>query len=167
MKLKHLSLAALVSSAATAQTLPDLNSILSNTTQVSNLTDILKGNPALVESLSSAKDITILAPNNDAFAKLLSNPDVAALAADPDFISALLTYHVLNGTYSASDLTNTSAFVPTLLTDEAYANVTGGQVVEGVKVGDDVLFFSGLLQNSTVVQAVRIQSIQPISQTHL
>jgi len=39
------------------------------------------------------------------------------------------------------------------LTNELFTNVTGGQVVEAVKTGDEVTFFTGLLSNSTVSTA--------------
>jgi hypothetical protein len=61
---------------------------------------------------------------------------------------------VLNGTFPSSAITNTSAFVPTALTNPLFTNVTGGQVVEGVTSGDNVVFYSGLLTNSTVTTAV-------------
>ncbi|KAL9603537.1 MAG: hypothetical protein Q9179_002154 [Wetmoreana sp. 5 TL-2023] len=77
-----------------------------------------------------------------------------ALASnDTSAIQALLSYHILNGTYSASAVTETPAFIPTLLNNSAYANVTGGQVVEVVKQGDNVLFYSGLLANASVTTA--------------
>ena len=50
-------------------------------------------------------------------------------------------------------------FLPTMLNDIMYTNVTGGQVVECVKQGDSVVFYSGLLTNSTVTMAVRSQII--------
>jgi hypothetical protein len=65
-----------------------------------------------------------------------------------------LEYHVLNGTYLADAVTNTSLFIPTALTNISYANVTGGQRVEAILVRNNVTFLSGLLQNSSVVQAV-------------
>jgi hypothetical protein len=77
-----------------------------------------------------------------------------AAATDPGAVAALLTYHVLNGTYKSSAFTNTSQFLPTLLTNETYANVTGGQRVEARLNGSSVEIFSGLLQKSMVVTAV-------------
>lgn len=60
------------------------------------------------------------------------------------------SYHVLQGNYS--NITNTS-FIPTSLEPSAYANVTGGQRVQALASGSNVTFFSGLLQNSSVVNA--------------
>lgn len=156
MQFKHLPILALASYALAqgSNGTQSLNATLAGTPELSNLTSFLSMNPALLSTLSTATNITILAPNNDAFGQLVNSSAGQALASDPGLITALLTYHVLNGTYPASSITNMSAFVPTLLTNETYANVTGGQVVEGVMIGEDVVFYSGLLQNSTVSQAV-------------
>lgn len=46
-------------------------------------------------------------------------------------------------------------FIPTLLTNAEYTNVTGGQNVENVKqAGDVVVFVSGQGSRSTLVQPV-------------
>jgi hypothetical protein len=77
----------------------------------------------------------------------------------PGAVTALLTYHVLNGTYPASVFTNTSMFIPTALMNASYANVTGGQVVEAKAMNNSVVFTSGLLSTSMVTTPVRPQSI--------
>ena len=82
---------------------------------------------------------------------------------DSGAVAALLSYHVLKGSYPASAFTNSSQFIPTLLTNTTYANVTGGQVVEARLNGSDVNIFSGLLAKSMVVTAVRFLScLNPI-----
>jgi hypothetical protein len=73
----------------------------------------------------------------------------------PDAVAALLTYHVLNGTYPASAFTNMSMFIPTMLMNTSYANVTGGQVVEVMAMNNTVVFTSGLLSTSMVTTPVR------------
>lgn len=75
------------------------------------------------------------------------------MSATPDMINALLTYHVLNGTYPASAFTNTSQFIPTMLMNSTYTNVTGGQVVEAMLSGDNVTITTGLLSTSMVTTA--------------
>jgi uncharacterized surface protein with fasciclin (FAS1) repeats len=139
---------------AQTQQSQSLTDILTSTPQLSSLTSFLQKYPDLVDSLSKAKDITILAPTDDAFKALLASDAGKAVAGDADYIKALLTYHVLNGTVKSTDIKKTGAFVPSLLVDEKYSNVTGGQVVEGVLVDDKVVFNTGLLANATVKQAV-------------
>jgi len=153
MQIKHLSLLNLVSYAA-AQNATDLNTTLSSNPSLSNLTAFLNLNPALIQTLSNATNITILAPSDEAFSQLTNSPGGGALTADPGLISSLLQYHILNGSLPVDQITNTSVFIPTLLNNSTYSNVTGGQVVEAVKIGNDTVFYSGLLQNTTVSQGV-------------
>lgn len=129
---------------------------LNSSAELSSLSGVLAlpGLAQLVEGLSSASNITILAPSNEAFQQV-GNETLTALTANEGLLTALLQYHVLNGSIPASAITNQSAFVPTLLTNQLFTNVTGGQVVEAVASGGNVTFFSGLLANSSVVQAVR------------
>ncbi|KAF1999586.1 FAS1 domain-containing protein [Amniculicola lignicola CBS 123094] len=154
MQLKHLPLLALAAlTAAQNNTNSSLVATLSNNPDLSNLTTFLGTIPGLVETLSAATNITIIAPSNQAFADLLAIPGIEAVTSDPGAVAALLQYHVLNGMYMANQITNMSAFVPTLLTNGSFTNVTGGQVVEAVMMGEQTLFYSGLLANSSVVQA--------------
>jgi uncharacterized surface protein with fasciclin (FAS1) repeats len=121
---------------------------------LSNLTTFLNLSPELLTALSNATNITILAPSNEAFANFANSSLAADVATDPGLLAAVLQYHVLNGTYTASQITNQSAFIPTLLQNSTYSNVTGGQVVEAVVIGNETVFYSGLLQNATVTTAV-------------
>jgi uncharacterized surface protein with fasciclin (FAS1) repeats len=108
----------------------------------------------VVETLSSAGNITIFAPNNAAIRALTSNEAAAPLLATPGYVEAVLQYHVLNTSVPSSAITATPAFLPTLLANETYANVTGGQRI-GAKLDDDeALILSGLGGTAKVVQAV-------------
>ncbi|KAF2473461.1 FAS1 domain-containing protein [Lindgomyces ingoldianus] len=153
MQLTLLPLLFLANYAFTQSTNQTLNATLSGNSQLSNLTTFLNASPGLIQALGQTQNITILAPNNDAFSALLSSSAGGALASDSGLVSALLQYHVLNGTYPASMITNMSMFIPTLLMNESYSSVTGGQRVEAVMIGNETVFYSGLLQNSTVTQA--------------
>jgi len=136
-----------------SQSTPDLATALGANANLSTLAGLVKSQPQLLQSLlTNAKNITILAPNNAALNAVL-NATGSSLASDPGAVAALLSYHVLNGTYYSSQIKNISAFIPTLLTNSSYANVTGGQVVESILGHGNVSVISGLLQNSTVVQA--------------
>ena len=145
MHFKGLTLAALAGTVLSQ----DLVSTLSGTPQLSNLTSYLSLFPDLVGQLSSLSNITLLAPNNAAFATLLNSSAGAAITNNrTDLIQALFTYHVLNGSYPSI---NETAFIPSALQPPQFTNVTGGPRVEAVPGGNDsVTFFSGLLQNSSV-----------------
>ena len=142
-----------------AQGTPDLTTALGANGNLSVLAGLVKGQPQLLQALGSAKNITILAPNNDALSTLLNTTAGKSLAADPGAVAALLSYHVLNGTYYSSQVKNMSAFIPTLLNNATYANVTGGQRVQALLAHSNVTLISGLLQNSTVIQAVSLHKI--------
>jgi uncharacterized surface protein with fasciclin (FAS1) repeats len=161
MHFKLLSLAALASLAA-AQTL-NLTAAITSNPNLSNLTQYLGFFPQIVQKLSGLTNITLLAPSNEAFTKLRAGPGGVQISAqDTALIDALFTYHVLDGTYFSTDITSKPAFVPTALVDPAYTNLTSGQRVEAVKSGKEVVFYSGLLQKSTVTQAVcHILSVNP------
>uniref|UniRef100_A0A8H7KDL8 FAS1 domain-containing protein n=1 Tax=Bionectria ochroleuca TaxID=29856 RepID=A0A8H7KDL8_BIOOC len=101
--------------------------------------------------LNSLTDITILAPNNDALKTFLGNTSVSDIS--PQQIGAILSYHVLNGTYYSDNVTDTPSFLPTLLNATEFTNVTGGQVVEAIKTDNNVTFLSGFRKQSNVTQA--------------
>ncbi|KAH7077695.1 FAS1 domain-containing protein [Paraphoma chrysanthemicola] len=151
MLFKSLSVLALAGHAF-AQNTPTLLQALNSSADLSQLQAVLGLNPGLIETLSGATNITILAPSNRAFGQV-PNATLAGLTQNTGLLTALLQYHVLNGTYPASAVTNTSAFIPTLLTNRQFTNVTGGQRVNAVLRNGNVTFFSGLLANSTVSQA--------------
>ncbi|KAL9029251.1 MAG: hypothetical protein Q9196_002489 [Gyalolechia fulgens] len=140
-----------MSNSSSTMSLVDL---LGATESLSSLAAAVMSVPGLAETLGSATNITILAPSNDAFESFTETPSGGALAAnDTTAIQALLQYHIINGTYLSNAVTETPVFLPTLLNDTAYTNVTGGQVVEAVRQGENVVFYSGLLSNSSVTTA--------------
>jgi uncharacterized surface protein with fasciclin (FAS1) repeats len=150
--LKQLSILALASFAfAQNETVPTLAAALNATEELSILQSVIPA--SVLEALAGLTGITIVAPSNSAFEKI-DNETLSALTADEGLLTALLQYHVLNGTFLSTDITNTSAFVPTALMNPMFTNVTGGQVVEAVAMDGSVVFYSGLLTNSTVTTAV-------------
>jgi uncharacterized surface protein with fasciclin (FAS1) repeats len=117
-------------------------------------TDLLSADPTLLNALAGLSNITILAPSNNALAAFTNSSAGMSAATNPGLLAATLTYHVLNGTYRSTDITNKTAFVHTLLNNATYANVTGGQVVGALSNGSAVDIYSGLLSSSLVSQAV-------------
>ncbi|GAA2816218.1 fasciclin domain-containing protein [Kitasatospora aburaviensis] len=65
----------------------------SNNPLLSTLVTAVK-KAGLVDTLNSAKNITVFAPTNDAFAKL-PKKDLDAVLADKDKLTKILTYHVV------------------------------------------------------------------------
>lgn len=58
----------------------------------------------LIDTLKGAGPFTVLAPTDDAFAKI-SGSDLNALLADKEKLTAVLTYHVVAGNVPASVVT--------------------------------------------------------------
>ncbi|KAM7203323.1 beta-Ig-H3/Fasciclin [Rhypophila sp. PSN 637] len=137
-------LAVVAAQLALGQTLTEV--LTAQNSSLSTLIGLLQGQPDLLSAVAGLSDITILAPSNEAFTTLLSDPAIAAaVQADPGIVPALLSYHVVNGTYYAGDLTSAPGpvFVPTLLTNETFTTVEGGQRVEVRGSSDGVSIFSG------------------------
>lgn len=118
------------------------------------MTAILGSNSQIANALNNLRNVTILAPSNDALSSLMSSSDTVSLLSNSGYLQALLNYHVLNGTYYNTSFSNDSVFIPTALTNETYTNVTGGQVVEAQMRDNNVTFFSALKENATIVTPV-------------
>lgn len=105
--------------------------------------------------LGQLTNVTILAPSNNALSALLSSSMASGLAMQ-GAVQNLLSYHVLNGTYYASNFTssNTSMFIPTRLSNSQYSLVTGGQRLQVMYNGTNVTAYSGLKQPSHFVTTV-------------
>ena len=58
----------------------------------------------LTETLQGSGPFTVFAPTNEAFAKL-SKGDLDALLADPAALTKVLSYHVVPGSFTTSDIT--------------------------------------------------------------
>jgi uncharacterized surface protein with fasciclin (FAS1) repeats len=83
-----LSLIALAGQAL-AQSTPTLQQALNSTSSLSTLASVL-GLAQLTEALGNAKNVTILAPSNEAFARI-DNATLSALTANPGgLLTALL-----------------------------------------------------------------------------
>ncbi|KAL9109308.1 MAG: hypothetical protein Q9227_006063 [Pyrenula ochraceoflavens] len=128
-----------------------IGQLLNSTASLSNLTSLVSTYaPQLLTTLSSASNITILAPSNAAFKALGNLPMMADMGS---FVESLVSYHVVNGSYTASELMGMPKFLPTMLSNPAYANVTGGQRVESMAMDGSVGFYSGEFTMSMVSQA--------------
>lgn len=150
MQYKSLALASLAAAAVSAQSLPEL---LASTPELSTLATLLGQFPEAAAALANATDISILAPSNTAFATLFGGEEIKIPENETKVVEAVLSYHILQETLESSDFTETPAFVSTLL-GAPFANVSDGQVVEGLKNGSDVVIVSGLKQVSKVTTAV-------------
>ncbi|CZR54248.1 related to TGF beta induced protein ig-h3 precursor [Phialocephala subalpina] len=162
MRLKNLLPIALAS-LATAQNMSLAQALASQNATLSTLNSLLAGQPQLLKTLSSARNITLIAPSNTAFSNFLADPANKAAANDSNTLTQVLQYHVLSGTIAASAFTNTQQFIRTMLMGSSsngttnatttLSTVTRGQVVGGMTTGNKVVIMSGLKQISTVQTA--------------
>jgi uncharacterized surface protein with fasciclin (FAS1) repeats len=104
--------------------------------------------------------LKVLAPSDEAFAKYWQSTKVAS--NDTDHLEAILTYHVLQGIHADTFLDAPPQFIPTLLTNSSYANVTGGQRVEAISSGGGVNFYSAFKTVSHLIAPVRCSTSQTL-----
>lgn len=131
----------------------NLTTVLAGNENLSGLVSLLQSSPDIANALGGASNITLLAPSNDALGALNSS-GLLSSSSQEGLIQALLNYHVLVGVFNSSSITETPAFPATLLNDTAYANVTGGQVVDVRVEGENVTVITGFKNNVTVTEAV-------------
>ncbi|OAP60132.1 hypothetical protein AYL99_05134 [Fonsecaea erecta] len=122
---------------------------LSGADELSDLVAYLDSFPDLTVWLQGLSDVTFLAPNNDAFAALADSSTIPSIPLDEADAEALMSYHVLNGTYYHFR-SDEYQLVTTALSASQYANVSGGQIVaaKGSPWSDAITFTSGNLQTS-------------------
>jgi hypothetical protein len=95
----------------------------------------------------------VLAPSDEAFAKYLNLTNVAG--SESGGLEAIFTYHVLKGTHPKLLLQSPSQFIPTLLSNTGFSNVTGGQRVEAKSSNNGIIFYSALKTIAKIVTPVR------------
>ena len=126
--------------------------LLQGSPELSTLYTRVNSSPNLTNFLSTSNDFTLLAPSNDAFAKL---PAGTSNMSDDQF-TAMLQYSLLRGTFPELTLTTTNQFIPSNLNNSKYANVTGGQVAGlGLDNSGTIEVVTGNKSISTAAETVR------------
>ncbi|KAL9009917.1 MAG: hypothetical protein Q9173_005095, partial [Seirophora scorigena] len=133
----------------------DLTQLLQSNKNLSEFTTLLTSYGDIYANLSFQSQVTILAPNNDAFNKIpytILGP--AFEANQSQIVRSVLQYHILPGLHPSASYNGTFSFDKTWMQDTSYTNVTGGQVVGGVEQAGDVnIFTSGMGTRSTLITA--------------
>lgn len=150
------ALLSVVSFACAQQGTKDLTQLLESNKNLSEFTTLLTSYGDIYANLSFQSEVTILAPNNDAFNKIpYSSLGPAFEANQSQIVRAVLQYHILPGLHPSGSYNGTFSFDKTWLQNTSYTNVTGGQAVGGVQQAGDVnVFTSGMGTRSTLVTAV-------------
>ena len=115
----------------------------------------------LVETLSGPGPFTVFAPTDAAFEKLPAGT-VTALLADKEKLTAILTYHVVNGKVMAADIVKTNGAMPKTVNGLPLdVTVKGGKVyVNGANVVTaDVQASNGVIH---VIDAVLLPQPAPV-----
>lgn len=107
----------------------------------------------LTDALEQAGPLTVFAPNNDAFAQL-NQSDLTALLSDPTSLGDILEYHVVEGSYPSSELSDGDTLTTlegtdlTVNVDGSTVTVGGAEVVQAdIEAGNGVIHvIDGVLQ---------------------
>lgn len=107
----------------------------------------------LTDALEQAGPLTVFAPNNDAFAQL-NQSDLTALLSDPTSLGDILEYHVVEGSYPSSELSDGDTLTTmegtdlTVNVDGSTITVGGAEVVQpDIQAGNGVIHvIDGVLQ---------------------
>ena len=86
----------------------------------------------LVDTLSSPGPFTVLAPNDDAFAKH-TKEELEKLIADKDLLTSILTYHVIAGKFMSTDVAKLKS-AKTVNGKEVKISVNDGVKIDDAKV---------------------------------
>ncbi|GAB5536558.1 MAG: fasciclin domain-containing protein [Rubricoccaceae bacterium] len=118
--------------------------LASDTQTLSTLVSALQ-TADLTSTLEGSGPFTVFAPSNDAF-DAVQGDLLTAILGDDDTLDDLLTYHVVQGTFRASDLTDGQTLTA-LNGGELAVTIEDGDVfVEGVEVGTaDVAAANGVV----------------------
>ncbi|KAF2018587.1 Fasciclin-domain-containing protein [Aaosphaeria arxii CBS 175.79] len=158
----RVSLWSLAAMAGACMAQGDIAALLASQEDLSTLLELVGLVPGLADTLAAASNITIVAPTNEAFAKVPRNiPEGEAIEQKNDTVAigALLANHVFKGVYPSDVITDVPTFAQTLLDisyiidRQPFSNFTGGAYNGLVKNGDDVCIISGEQTISTVTEA--------------
>jgi uncharacterized surface protein with fasciclin (FAS1) repeats len=98
----------------------------------------------LVETLQGKGPFTVFAPTDEAFAKIPKS-DLDALLADKEKLTAVLTYHVVQGRVMAADVAGLDSAM-TVQGQSIDIQTAGGVTVDGAKVVQtDIMATNGVI----------------------
>ncbi|KAK8143714.1 hypothetical protein G3M48_006851 [Beauveria asiatica] len=148
-------LLALFTAATLAASSDDLGSVLQKQHNLTTFYDLIKNNSDVLLQLPNYNGVTICAPSDKAFENIpyTSLNDVWD-PSDAAKTTALLQYHILQGSVTIADLESGPTYLErTLLTAPAYTNVTAGQnVLLNKQPGDAIVLTSSLGTRCTVIE---------------
>lgn len=151
-KFKSFGLLLLAAPAALGQT---ILSVLAIQSDLSMLNSFIDSSPEISRLLSTANNFTFLAPSNAAINTWLAAPGTNSLSTDD--IEALITYHLLHGTFPVASFSQVPQFPNSNLNNNTFENVTNGQAVELLQTPNGPAIISGSGTMSTIARSVFYQ----------
>ncbi|KAK4888869.1 hypothetical protein LTR27_012268 [Elasticomyces elasticus] len=162
MRPNTLFIAAAATAVASAQ---DLATALAGQSSLTTLVALLGQVSNTTEFLASQENVTLFAPNDDAFAGIVQSGGIFSIdqaSVDPGLIEQILRYHLYRGVVKAEDITLVPNFIHSYLNYSGFvldgevsgSNVTGGQVVSvNLNAEGDALVTAGIKVASKVTVA--------------
>jgi hypothetical protein len=153
MLFRHFSLLSLAS-LAVGQVVPDLTTLFATTPDVSELVKLVTGYPEVYGIIESAKNITLLAPSNNAVKAFQALAETKKLTRVE--MAAVLSNHALVGAYPTTVFNAAPIFPDTFIgAVPKFRNIGGDpQVVKLLKEGKDSVIYGGLNRKAKITRAV-------------
>jgi uncharacterized surface protein with fasciclin (FAS1) repeats len=158
-----IAMTSLFTAIATAQS-QYMTSLLAMNPNLSTFGDVLRNVSSFAGALNGKYNMTIVIPTNQAFEALLAGPDSferrAVAGRNRDDLEKLLSYHVLDATYTSANFTEVPKYASTLeysmrgASNLDASNFTG-PTVKLVKSGMNATILGSGGKSSNVVEAVR------------
>ena len=98
----------------------------------------------LVDALKGEGPLTVFAPTDEAFAKI-PEETLNAILADKDKLTKILTYHVVNGSVPAADVTSLESAETLAGVDIAIDSSDGVKVNDANVVQTDIMASNGII----------------------
>ena len=114
----------------------------------------IDSSPTISRLLSIENNFTFLAPVNTAINAWLAAPGTTSLQTDR--IQALISYHLLHGTFPVASFSQIPLFSNSNLNNLTFENITGSQAVEFAQGLAGLQILLGNTTTSTISRAVSI-----------
>ncbi len=152
----------LIVGGARAQTRVTLMDVLSSNAELTTLVSLIE-QADLTAALEGDTDLTVFAPVDSAFSEL-SPAVLDYLAANPDLLTRILTYHVVPGRLSSADVLAASALA-TLEGEDALINAELGRINGATIIDTDIEAANGIIHviDGVILPTITIPSADALS----
>ncbi|PGH03994.1 hypothetical protein AJ79_07227 [Helicocarpus griseus UAMH5409] len=97
-------------------------------------------------------NITVFAPRDAVLGNALPPMyDGTQPVPNAALLNAIIKYHIVPGVHGTRNVTENAMFIPTILDNDSFENVTGGQVIQTLKANDTEIIYSGMANKAQVI----------------